>query len=118
MNGLAAEVPLIPPRYPRVVVALAHHMARRAVEKELRAQGLRPTHIPYVRILAMMDAYKAAHQEELLAQAAALVQRNPKLRAGWLSVRSASASSARRTDRAGWSALNETHNKSEKQNPA
>jgi len=29
----------------------------------------------------MMDAYKAAHQEELLAQAAALVQRNPKLRA-------------------------------------
>jgi len=56
-------------------------MARRAVEKELRAQGLRPTHIPYVRILAMMDAYKAAHQEELLAQAAALVQRNPKLRA-------------------------------------
>jgi len=56
-------------------------MARRAVEKELRAQGLRPTHIPYVRILAMMDAYKDAHQEELLAQAAALVQRNPKLRA-------------------------------------
>src|SRR5215469_13927689 len=76
-----AHVPIIRPRYPGVAIALAHHMARRAVERELQAQGLRPVHVPYVRILAMMSEYKAAHQEELLAQAAALVQRNPKLRA-------------------------------------
>jgi hypothetical protein len=56
-------------------------MARRAVEKELRAQGLRVVHIPYVRILALMQAYKAAHQEELLAQAMERVSRSPELRA-------------------------------------
>jgi hypothetical protein len=59
---------------------VAHHLAKRAVEKELRAQGLRPVHIPYVRILALMQAYKAAHQEELLAQAMERVSRDPKLR--------------------------------------
>jgi hypothetical protein len=75
-----ANVPIIRPRYPGVAIALAHHLARRAVETELRAQGLRPTHVPYTRVLAMMDAYKAAHLPALLAHAAALVQRSPKLR--------------------------------------
>ena len=76
-----AEVPILRPRYPGVAVALAHHLARRAVERQLQAQGLRVVHVSYAKVLALMDAYKAAHQEELLAQAAALVQRNPKLRA-------------------------------------
>jgi hypothetical protein len=76
-----AEVPILRPRYPGVAVALAHHMARREVERQLRAQGLRPVHVPYVRILALMQAYKAAHQEELLAQAMERVSRDPKLRA-------------------------------------
>jgi hypothetical protein len=71
----------LPPRYPGVAIALAHHMARRAVERELRAQGLRVVHVPYAKILVMMQAYKAAHQEELLAQAMERVSRDPKLRA-------------------------------------
>ena len=74
------EVPIYP-RYPGVARALAHHMARRVVERKLRAQGLRMVHVPYARILALMDAYKAAHREELLAQAMERVSRDPTLRA-------------------------------------
>ena len=74
-------VPIIRPRYPGVAVALAHHLARREVERQLRAHCLRVVDVPYVRILAMMSEYKAAHQEELLAQAMERVSRDPKLRA-------------------------------------
>src|SRR5215469_9535777 len=63
------EVPIIHDRVPGIAYARAHHLAKRAVETELRAQGLRPVHVPYTKFLAMMDAYKAAHKEELLAQA-------------------------------------------------
>jgi hypothetical protein len=55
-------------------------MARRAVETELRAQGLRPAHVPYAKVLVMIDAYKAMHREELLAQAMVRVQSDPTLR--------------------------------------
>ena len=72
--------PKLPPRYPGVAVALAHLMARRAVEQQLRAQGLRVVQVPYVRILALMADYKAAHQEELLVQAMERVSRSPTLR--------------------------------------
>jgi len=63
-----------------VAKALAHHMARRAVEAELRAQGLRPVYVPYVQKLALMEAYKANHLPALLARAAEFVARDPKLR--------------------------------------
>ena len=76
-----ANVPIIRPRYPGVAIALAHHLARREIERQLRAQGLRVVDVPYVHILAMMSEYKAAHQEELLAQAMERVSRDPKLRA-------------------------------------
>jgi hypothetical protein len=38
-------------------------------------------HVPYAEINVLMQAYKAAHQEELLAQAMERVSRDPTLRA-------------------------------------
>ena len=81
MIELAAEVPLPPPRYPGVARALARHLARRAVEKQLQAQGRLVPHVPYAEVSALMQAYQAAHQEELLAQAMEAVRTNPRLRA-------------------------------------
>jgi hypothetical protein len=71
--------PILPPRYPGVARALAHHLARRAVERRLRAQGLRVSHIPYADISAQARDYLAAHPE-LVDQAAETVRNNPKLR--------------------------------------
>jgi hypothetical protein len=52
----------LPPRYPGVAHAL-HHLARRAVERELRAQGLRVSHIPYSHISAQATEYVREHPE-------------------------------------------------------
>jgi hypothetical protein len=55
-------------------LALARFAARKAVKRELRAKGLRPTHIPPREINALANAYLAAHPE-LLAEARVLVER-------------------------------------------
>jgi hypothetical protein len=57
-----------PPPYPGIARALALHLARRAVERQLRAKGLRVSHIPYAQISEQARAYLADHPE-LLAQA-------------------------------------------------
>jgi citrate lyase beta subunit len=55
-------------------LALARFAARKAVKRQLRAKGLRPTHIPPRQINVLANAYLAAHPE-LLAEARALVER-------------------------------------------
>jgi hypothetical protein len=70
------EVP-IHPRYPAVAHALAYHLARRAVEREVQAQGKRR---PWAEIITLTRAYHSAHPE-LLAQAAEMVRGNPTLTA-------------------------------------
>ena len=59
---------------PSIAYARAHHLAKRAVERELAAQGRRA---PFAEIIAPAQAYRAAHQEELLAQAAEAVRTSP-----------------------------------------
>ena len=59
---------------PSIAYARAHHLAKRAVERELAAQGRRA---PFAEIIALAQAYRAAHQEELLAQAAEAVRTSP-----------------------------------------
>jgi hypothetical protein len=55
-------------------LALARHAARKAVKRELQAQGRRPTHIAPKEITALANEYLAAHPE-LLPEARALVHR-------------------------------------------
>ena len=74
---MIAEVPIFP-RYPGVAHALAYLMARRVIERQWRAQGLRIRR--YADIIEQARDCLAEHEEELLAQAAEVVQRNPKLR--------------------------------------
>jgi hypothetical protein len=74
-------IPIFHTPIPGIAYARAHHLAKRAVETELRAQGLQPAFMPYTKVLAMMDEYKAAHVAELLVQAIADVQASPTLRA-------------------------------------
>jgi hypothetical protein len=77
-QSLSPNLPILPPRYPGVARALAYLMARRVIERQWRAQGLRIRR--YADIIEQARAYLAAHQEELLAQAVERVQRDPKLR--------------------------------------
>jgi hypothetical protein len=53
-------------------------MARRAVQHELAAQGRRT---PWAEVLQLAQAYRAAHETELLVRAAEMVRRNPTLTA-------------------------------------
>jgi hypothetical protein len=62
------------PRYPGIAKARAHHLARRAVERELRAKGRRAGNI---EILGLTQAYELEHKDELLALAYADVRRSP-----------------------------------------
>jgi hypothetical protein len=72
-----ADVPIFP-RYPGVAKALAYLLARHVIERQWRARGLRIRR--YADIIEQARAYQAEHQEELLAQAAEAVQRDPVLR--------------------------------------
>jgi hypothetical protein len=76
MARLAPDVPNIP-RYPAVAHALAYHLARRAVERQVQAEGKRR---PWAEIIARAQAYSDEHREELLAQAAEIVRTNPRWR--------------------------------------
>jgi hypothetical protein len=70
--------PIFHTHIPSVAYARAHQLAKRAVERELRAQGRRAGN---AEIIALTRAYRAAHQEELLAQAMEDVRTSPSLRA-------------------------------------
>ena len=74
-----ADVPIFP-RVPGVAKALARHLARRAVESQLQAQGFLVVHVPYTQVRELAQAHLSAHPE-LLDQAAEIVRTDPKLRA-------------------------------------
>jgi len=76
--NVVAQVPIFP-RYSGVAHALARYRARKAVEHELRSQGLRVSHIPIRDIMAQAMEYLRNHPE-LLDQAAECVRNDPKLR--------------------------------------
>ena|SRR5215471_9744441 len=65
-----------PPPYPGIARALALHLARRAVERQLRVKGLRMSYIPFAQISEQARAYLADHPE-LLAQAVETVRKIP-----------------------------------------
>jgi hypothetical protein len=75
---MTVDVP-IRPRYSGVAYALARYRARKAVESELRSQGLRVSYIPHRDIIAQAMEYLSNHPE-LLDQCAETVRNDPKLR--------------------------------------
>jgi hypothetical protein len=56
-------------------ITLARQSAIKATKAELRAQGLRPTHMPHRDIVVLADAYLANHRDELVAEAKEIVKR-------------------------------------------
>ena len=73
------NAPPLPPRYPGVARALAHLAARRAIQEQLRAKGVRVSHVRYADINAQTRDYLTAHPE-LLDRAAETVRNDPELR--------------------------------------
>jgi hypothetical protein len=72
------DVPIIP-RYPSIVTPVANHLARREIERQWRAKGLRIQR--YADVIAQARAYLAEHEEELFAQAMEIVRTSPRHRA-------------------------------------
>ena len=58
---------------------MARHLARRAVERQPRAKGVRLTTFPHAELMAQAREYFDKHPE-LLDQAAETVRNDPKLR--------------------------------------
>ena len=75
---MQAEVPIFP-RYPGIARHVAHHLARREIERQLQAQGLLVAHVPYAKVSAQARAYLEA-RPELLAQAIEIVLTHPGYR--------------------------------------
>jgi hypothetical protein len=75
-------------------------MARRVIERQLQAQGIRRTR--YAEVMAQARAYLAEHQG-LFDQATERVQRNPTLRA--MAERESVDANASGASRAWWNAL-------------
>ena len=71
------EVPIIP-RYPGIVTPVANHLARREIERQMRAKGLRITR--YAEVIEQARVYLAEHPE-LFNKALALVRASPWHRA-------------------------------------
>ena len=56
-------------RYRQTVLILAHKRAKREVERELRAKGIRTTLFRPAEISALAHDYLAQHKERLIAEA-------------------------------------------------
>jgi hypothetical protein len=69
------DLPIFP-RYPGISKAVANHLARRAVERQLQAQGIRLTTFPYAKVVAQARVYLAVHPE-LFNQAIERVRASP-----------------------------------------
>jgi hypothetical protein len=69
------DAPTLPPRYPGIVRAVANHLARREIERQWRAKGLRITR--YATIVEQARVYFAEHEEELFALAMERVRTSP-----------------------------------------
>jgi len=65
---------MLPPRYPRIVTPVANHLARKEIERQWRAKGLRITR--YSIIVAQAQTYLLNHPE-LFEQALARVRASP-----------------------------------------
>ena len=65
------DAPILPPRYPRIVTPVANHLARKEIERQWRARGLRITR--YSMIVAQAQTYLLNHPE-LFEQALARVR--------------------------------------------
>jgi len=66
-------VPIIP-RYPGIATPVAHHLARREIERQMRAKGLRITR--YSEVIEQARVYLAEHPE-LFDKALARVKASP-----------------------------------------
>jgi hypothetical protein len=71
-------VPIFP-RYPGIARAVARHLAIRAVEQRMTAEGLRVAYVPHAAIVEQALAYLAEHSE-LFDQAAEIVRTHPSYR--------------------------------------
>ena len=71
------NAPTLPPRYPRIATAVANHLARKEIERQLQAQGIRLTTFPYAKVVALARVYFVEHEEELFAQALERVRKSP-----------------------------------------
>jgi hypothetical protein len=69
------DMPMLAPRYPRIVTPVANHLARKEIERQWRARGLRVTR--YSEIIAQAQTYLAEHRAELFEQALARVRASP-----------------------------------------
>jgi len=63
-----------------VIFHIARHKAKKAVEVELKSQGIRLTTFPYCDLKLRAKAYFDAHRAELVEQATQTVMRSPQLR--------------------------------------
>jgi hypothetical protein len=69
------DAPTLPPSYPRIVTPVANHLARKEIERQWRAKGLRITR--YATIVEQARVYFAEHEEELFALAMERVRTSP-----------------------------------------
>ena len=90
--------PIFHAHVPSVAYARARQLAKRAVERELRAQGRRASN---AEVIALTRAYRVAHQEELLARAMEDVRTSPSLHAWAMSEERELEREQRRRARAG-----------------
>jgi hypothetical protein len=63
-----------------VIFYIARQKAKRAVEAELKSQGVRLTTYPYCDLRLKANAYFDEHRAELVEQATQMVMRSPQLR--------------------------------------
>lgn len=56
-------------------ITLAKRKAINITKEDLRAQGLRPHHMPHCQIVARANKYLLDHREELIAEAKQTVER-------------------------------------------
>ena len=71
------NAPTLPPRYPRIATAVANHLARKEIERQLQAQGIRLTTYRYAKVVALARVYLVEHEEELFALAMERIRKSP-----------------------------------------
>ena len=71
------DAPTLPPRYPGIARAVANHVARKEIERQLQAQGIRLTTYRYAKVVALARVYFVEHEEELFALAMERIRKSP-----------------------------------------
>jgi len=69
------NAPTLPPRYPGIAKAVANHLARREIERQWRAKGLRITR--YSMIVAQAQTYLLNHPELFATKEIVGLKRHP-----------------------------------------